>query len=171
MFTVRRAGRHDGDVLGEIHAAAWEAAYAPFFDPEFAADGVRSRRTRWHERVGQGAAATILLAEHDGRPLALSAFGPSSAEDGPGLAEILSFYSHPDSWGSGIAAALMTETLQHLRDDGFARAHLWTLRDTPQSRRFYAKCGFTECAAARTYDFGDGKPLVQVAYERALTPP
>lgn len=42
MFTFRRAGRYDGDSLGEIHAAAWEAAYAPFFDPEFAADGVRA---------------------------------------------------------------------------------------------------------------------------------
>ncbi|GAA2332803.1 GNAT family N-acetyltransferase [Streptomyces cuspidosporus] len=164
MFTVRRAGPYDGDRLGEIHAAAWEAAYAPFFDPEFAARAVRSRRTRWHERIAQGA-ATILLAEHDRCPLALSAFAPSSTR--PGLAEILTFYSHPDSWGSGVAAALMTETLRHLRDDGFARVHLWTLRDTPRSRRFYTKCGFTECGTARTYDFGDGNPLDQVEYERA----
>ncbi|MFJ3964073.1 hypothetical protein [Streptomyces sp. NPDC090036] len=77
MFTVRRAGPYDGDVLGEIHAAAWEAAYAPFFDPGFAADGVRSRRTRWHERVGQ-ADTPILLAEHEGRPLALTAFRASA---------------------------------------------------------------------------------------------
>ncbi|MFI1645820.1 GNAT family N-acetyltransferase [Streptomyces avidinii] len=166
MFTFRRAGRYDGDSLGEIHAAAWEAAYAPFFDPEFAADGVRSRLTRWHTRVAPGAAtsATMLLAERDGRALALSAFGPSPTR--PGLAEILSFYSHPASWGSGVAAALMTETLHHLRDAGFARAHLWTLRDTPQSRRFYTKCGFTETGSARPYDFGDGKPLTQVEYER-----
>ncbi|MEU7244518.1 GNAT family N-acetyltransferase [Streptomyces sparsogenes] len=163
MLTVRRAGPYDGDRLGEIHAAAWEAAYAPFFDPEFAARAVRSRRTRWHERIAQGA-ATILLAEHDRCPLALSAFGPSATR--PGLAEILTFYSHPDSWGSGVAAALMTETLRHLRDDGFARVHLWTLRDTPRSRRFYTKCGFTERGTARTHDFGDGNPLDQVEYER-----
>ncbi|WP_374773685.1 GNAT family N-acetyltransferase [Streptomyces sp. NBC_01310] len=164
MFTVRRAGQYDGDALGEIHAAAWEAAYAPFFAPEFAARGVESRRTRWHERVGRPG-PTILVAEHAGRPLALSAFGPSSTR--PGLAEILSFYCHPDSWGSGVAAALMTETLHHLRDDGFTRAHLWTLRDTAQSRRFYTKCGFTDRGTARPHDFGDGNPLVQVEYERA----
>ncbi|MFG2847912.1 GNAT family N-acetyltransferase [Kitasatospora sp. NPDC048296] len=93
-----------------------------------------------------------------------SAFSPSSTR--PGLAEIGTFYSHPDSWGSGIAAVLMTETLRHLRDEGFARVHLWTLRDTPQSRRFYTKCGFTECGTARTHDFGDGNPLNQVEYER-----
>ncbi|PJN38704.1 GNAT family N-acetyltransferase [Streptomyces sp. CB02959] len=163
MFTVRRAGQYDGDVLGEIHAAAWEAAYAPFFTPEFATRAIQSRRTRWHERIAQGA-RTILLAEHDSRPLAMSASGPSSTR--PGLAEIHTFFSHPDSWGSGIATALMTETLNHLRNDGFPQVHLWTLRDTPQSRRFYAKCGFTERGTARTHDFGDGNPLDQVEYER-----
>ncbi|OLZ68709.1 GNAT family N-acetyltransferase [Streptomyces amritsarensis] len=164
-FTVRRASPGDGDVLGEIHAAAWEAAYAPFFDPEFAAEGIRSRRTRWHERVEPGPRGdTVLVAEHDGRPLALSAFKPSPGR--PGLAEILSFYSHPEGWGTGIAAALMTGTLEHLRADGVARAHLWTLRDTPRSRRFYTKAGFTESGAARPYDFGDGNPLTQVEYER-----
>ncbi|WP_411136715.1 GNAT family N-acetyltransferase [Streptomyces sp. C10] len=163
MFKVRRADPSDGDALGEIHAAAWEAAYAPFFDPEFAARAVQSRRTRWHERIAQGV-ATILLAERESRPLALSAFRPSSTR--PGLAEIHTFYSHPDSWGSGIAAVLMTETLRRLHNDGFAQVHLWTLRDTPRSRRFYGKCGFTECGTARTFDFGDGNPLDQVEYER-----
>ncbi|MBL1102710.1 GNAT family N-acetyltransferase [Streptomyces coffeae] len=163
MFTVRRADQYDGDILGEIHAAAWEAAYAPFFDPEFAAREVQSRRTRWHERIAQGT-RTILLAEHDSRPLALSAFGPSSTR--PGLAEILTFFSHPHSWGSGVSAALMTETLRYLPNDGFAKVHLWTLRDTPQSRRFYTKCGFTERGTARSHDFGDGHHLEQVEYER-----
>ncbi|MEU8825333.1 GNAT family N-acetyltransferase [Streptomyces sp. NPDC048636] len=163
MFTVRRADAQDGEALGEIHAAAWEAAYAPFFDPEFAARAVRSRRMRWHERIAEGT-ATILLAEYESRPLAMSAYGPSSSR--PGLAEILTFYSHPDSWGSGVAAALMTETLRSLSDNGFAQVHLWTLRDTPRSRRFYSKCGFTERGTARAFDFGDGNPLDQVEFER-----
>ncbi|AIA08545.1 GNAT family N-acetyltransferase [Streptomyces noursei] len=163
MFTIRRACQYDGDILGEIHATAWEAAYAPFFAPEFAAREVQSRRTRWHERLAQGP-RTILLAEHDSRPLAMSVSGPSTTR--PGLAEIFTFFSHPDSWGSGIATALMTGTLDHLRNVGFAQVHLWTLCDTPQSRRFYTKCGFTECGTARTHDFGDGHPLDQVEYER-----
>ncbi len=52
----------------------------------------------------------------------------------------------------------MTETLRHLRDDRFAQIHLWTLRDTPRSRRFYTKCGFTETGAARAFDFGERQP-------------
>lgn len=61
----------------------------------------------------------------------------------------------------------MDATLARLREDGFARVHLWTLRGTPQSRRFYAKCGFTETGTSRAHDFGDGNPLDQVEYERA----
>lgn len=64
----------------------------------------------------------------------------------------------------------MTATLQRLRSDGYDRVHLWTLRDTPQSRRFYIKCGFTETGATQDRDFGDGNPLPQVEYERLLRP-
>lgn len=164
MIEIRRAGPADGDALGEIHAAAWEAAYAPFFTPEFAADGVRDRRNRWHARIADGP-ETVLLAVLDGRPAALAFFGPS--ESRPGLAEIHSFYAHPDGWGSGVSAALMDETLNRLRAAGYTGAHLWTLRDTPRSRRFYAKSGFAEYGAARAHDFGDGNPLEQVEYERS----
>ncbi|MER5727365.1 GNAT family N-acetyltransferase [Streptomyces sp. NPDC002138] len=164
MIEIRGVEPGDGAVLGEIHAAAWEAAYAPFFEPEFAARGVQSRRTRWHARVAEDS-GTMLLAEVDGRPLALSVFLPSAAR--PGHAEICSFYGHPDGWGSGVAGALMADTLRRVRADGFTRVHLWTLRDTPQSRRFYVKSGFTESGASRPFDFGDGNPLQQVEYERA----
>ncbi|MFG2750304.1 GNAT family N-acetyltransferase [Streptomyces xanthophaeus] len=84
MIEVRRAAPSDGDALGEIHAAAWEAVYAPFFAPEFAGPAVRSRRTRWHARLAEGE-GTILLAERDGRPLAipdLAWVSPASAGEG-----------------------------------------------------------------------------------------
>ncbi|WP_412074916.1 N-acetyltransferase family protein [Streptomyces xanthophaeus] len=165
MIEVRHATADDGDALGEIHAAAWEAVYAPFFAPEFALPAVRSRRTRWHGRIAEET-GTILLAVRDGRPLAMSFCLPSATR--PGLAEICSFYGHPDGWGSGIASTLMARTLHGLRDEGFTRVHLWTLRDTPQSRRFYIKSGFTESGATRPYDFGDGNPLTQVQYERDI---
>jgi GNAT superfamily N-acetyltransferase len=161
MIEVRHARPQDGDALGEIHAVAWEASHARFFQPQFAALAVQSRRTRWHERI-TAATGTILLAELDGRTLALCWRRPSSTR--PGLAEIFSFYCHPDGWGRGVSAALMTDTLRQLDDDGFARVHLWTLRDTPQSRRFYTKCGFTETGATRAFDYGDGNPVAMVEY-------
>lgn len=164
MIEVRDIEGRDADALGEIHAAAWQVAYGPFFEPEFAARAVQRRRTLWPERIDTEP-GRILLAELEGRPLALSFVVPSSGRQG--WAEIFSFYCHPDGWGTGAAGALMTGTLRRLRALEFARVHLWTLRDTPRSRRFYAKSGFTETGIERSHDFGDGNPLPQLEYQRA----
>jgi RimJ/RimL family protein N-acetyltransferase len=161
-FTVFQASADDGDALGEIHAASWTTAYAGFFAPEFFAEAVRHRRTKWHDVLAKGE-DTVMLAALDGRALAFSFFGSSPTR--PGSAEIFGFYGHPDGWGTGIASGLMTVTLGRLREGGFDQVHLWTLRDTPQSRRFYAKSGFTESGAVRGHDFGDGNPIEQVEYE------
>jgi len=162
MIEVRQAGPADGETIGVVHAASWQAAYAPFFDQEFAAAEVAARLNRWHQRVTDPA-GLILLAEFDGRGLAFSWSLPSGRR-----AEIYSFYAHPDGWGTGVAPALMAETLRRLEADGINQVHLWTLRDTPQSRRFYAKSGFIETGAATTRDFGDGQPLPQVEYQRLI---
>ncbi|WP_018685255.1 GNAT family N-acetyltransferase [Actinokineospora enzanensis] len=159
MIEIRPARPGDADALGEVHAESWAAAYAPFYAAEFADAGVRDRRTRWHARIG--GAGVLLLGLLDDRPSALSYTLPT--ESG---AEIHSFYTHPDGWGSGVSPALMTATLDHLRANGFTRVHLWTLRDTPRARRFYAKAGFVETGATRAHDFGDGTPLPQVEFAR-----
>ncbi|NJP90116.1 GNAT family N-acetyltransferase [Nonomuraea sp. FMUSA5-5] len=154
----------DGDTVGEIHAESWKAAYARFYSGQFFEEAVHDRRTKWARKLAEEQDTnTALLATLDGRPLAFSYFGPSPEH--PGSAEIFGFYGHPDGWGSGIASALMTATLDRIRADGFGHVHLWTLRDTPQSRRFYTKSGFTESGTVRTHDYGDGNPLPQVEYE------
>ncbi|WP_424212380.1 GNAT family N-acetyltransferase [Streptomyces sp. BI20] len=197
MFSVRQALPADGVALGDIHSTAWAATYAPFFAADFAAEGIASRRHTWHARIartlpppptgasdprtGVGSApagpgeptlrdaGTILVAEDAGRLLALSWFRASGT--GPDEVEILSFFNHPAGWGTGIAGALMTATLARSAEEGFRHVRLWTLRDTPRSRRFYEKCGFALSGADRPHDFGDGEPLVQVEYRRALSAP
>src|SRR5262245_24901154 len=168
-FAVSVATPDDGEAVGEIHAESWQAAYAPFFAPEFFAEAVRGRRTRWRGVLtviqdaagGDRAHDTVLLAALDGRALAFSYFGGSHTR--PGSVEIFGFYGHPDGWGSGIAAALMAATIERMSPG--KHIHLWTLRDTIQSRRFYAKSGFTESGLTQTHDYGDGNPLHQVEYE------
>ncbi|GHJ41501.1 GNAT family N-acetyltransferase [Streptomyces sp. TS71-3] len=165
IFALSEASPGDGDVVGEIHAESWKAAYAGFFPRAFFDGAVAQRRGKWRE-VLTGGSGTALLASLDGRPLAFCYFGPSAARRAS--AEIFGFYGHPDGWGSGIAPALMTASLDRIRESGFEQVHLWTLRDTPQSRRFYEKCGFTESGVVREHDYGDGNPLAQVEYERTL---
>lgn len=152
-------------MVGEIHAASWAAAYAPLFPEAFARSGIESRLGRWHDRLAAGN-GVVMLGYVGQRPLAMS--WSLESETRPGIAEIYSFYTHPDGWGSGVSAVLMDATLRRLRADGYDRVHLWTLRDTPQSRRFYTKCGFTDTGATRDRDFGDGSLIAQVEYERAV---
>ncbi|GAA0379995.1 hypothetical protein Acor_01470 [Acrocarpospora corrugata] len=161
-FMIRRAGASDGEAVGEIHAESWTVAYESFFAPEFFARAVAQRRGKWHAVLAAGE-DTVLLASKDGRPLAFAYFGGSPSR--PGAAEIFGFYNHPAGWGTGVAVALMAATIPALREDGFRHAHLWTLRDTPQARRFYAKTGFTESGEHRRHDFGDGVLVDQVEYE------
>jgi GNAT superfamily N-acetyltransferase len=163
MIEVHRATPADAQAIGIVHAASWEAAYAPFFDDEFAAGQIASRLERWHERVAAGE-GLIMAGAVDGRVLAFS-WSQWSAQR-PGAAEILSFYGHPDGWGTGVAAVLMEHTLKELKAEGFDEVHLWTLQETPQSRRFYTKEGFTETGNTRPRDFGGGRILEQLEYAR-----
>ncbi|WEV28637.1 GNAT family N-acetyltransferase [Streptomyces sp. 71268] len=164
-FTVSPATPSDGDVIGRIHAASWRAAYADFFSPDFFTQALHRRRHRWQAVLAEQPENTCLLATAFGRPSAFSYFGPSSPQ--PGSVEIFGFYGHPDGWGTGVAQALMASTLTAIRERGARGIHLWTLRDTPRSRRFYARHGFTESGVVRDFDYGDGNPLPQVEY--ALT--
>lgn len=161
MIGVRAAGPADATIVGEIHAESWAHSYARFFEPVFAAAQIADRRIRWAARVRDGG---VLLGSVGGRPLALTWFGPSPSR--PGLAELYGCFAHPDGWGTGVAAALVAATIDRVA--GFPAIHVWTMRDTPQSRRFYVKCGFVETGAIRDRDFGDGRPLQQVEYERAV---
>jgi N-acetylglutamate synthase-like GNAT family acetyltransferase len=66
----------------------------------------------------------------------------------PDMAELTGFYCHPDAWGSGISAALMTPTKAALADR-VSEMFLWTLRDSARARRFYEKVGFRLTGSTR----------------------
>lgn len=165
-ITIREAGPGDGDVLGEIHAVSWGVSHGPLCTPKVAAAGIQERRTKWHAILAAGKDTTILLARLDERPGAFARFGASSSR--PDLAEIHTFFAHPDVWGGGLAAALLAATLDGLREAGVDRVHLWTHRDSAQARRFYAKHSFGETGGRHDHDFGEGPPVALIELERTV---
>ncbi|MEU5567623.1 GNAT family N-acetyltransferase [Micromonospora musae] len=165
LITVHPAEPGDGDILGEIHALSWGVSHGPFCTPKVAAAGVEERRAKWHGILAEGG-DSILLARLNERPAAFARFGASTFR--PGLAEIHTFFAHPDVWGSGIAKELLLAVLDRARAAGYDDVHLWTLRDSAQARRFYAKNGFVETGRTHEHDFGEGPPLALVELERAL---
>ncbi|WP_343070477.1 GNAT family N-acetyltransferase [Nocardiopsis mwathae] len=156
--------------MGEVHAAAWRVAYRGLFSAEHLEAMARLRQDKWGPLIARlGEADDVLLvARVDARPRAFCYAGPSPAR--PGAAEIFAFYSHPEAWGSGVAGALMDAVLARLSGPGGRHVHVWTLRDTPQSRRFYAKCGFRPSGAHGRRAMGDGRHHEQVEYECFVPP-
>ncbi len=137
---VREAVEADGEAIGEAHAEAWLAAYSHIFEPNFLAAAAESRRVGWPHAIRglllpPNNLLVGLVAE------GVVAFSHATPTTVSNRAEIAGFYCHPDAWGTGISAALMTRTKDRPKA-GFNEVTLWTARDAARARRFYEKVGF-----------------------------
>jgi N-acetylglutamate synthase-like GNAT family acetyltransferase len=144
---IREAVEGDGDAIGEAHAAAWLAAYTQIFESDSLDAAAESRRSEWPSAIRDLLAPPniLLVGAVNGRVVAFAHAAPVTAPD---TAEITGFYCHPDAWGTGISAALMTQTKVALADC-VRGVFLWTLRDAARARRFYAKVGFRLIGSTR----------------------
>ena len=75
-------------------------------------------------------------------------------------AEIVAIHSLPESWGSGLGHAMLTEALKQIGD---RPVHLWAFKENTRARRFYEKHGFYWDGSERVSEF-DG--ALEVRYVR-----
>jgi ribosomal protein S18 acetylase RimI-like enzyme len=73
-------------------------------------------------------------------------------------AEIVAIHTLPESWGTGLGAAMLTEALRQI---GERNIFLWAFRENVRARRFYEKQGFRWDGTERVSQF-DG--AVEVRY-------
>ena len=73
-------------------------------------------------------------------------------------AEIVAIHTLPESWGTGLGAAMLTEALRQI---GGVNVFLWAFRENTRARRFYEKHGFRWDGTERVSQF-DG--AVEVRY-------
>ena len=69
------------------------------------------------------------------------------ADDG---AEIVAIHSLPESWGSGLGCAMLTEALKQIGD---RQVYLWAFKENIRARRFYEKHGFRWDGTERISEF------------------
>lgn len=79
-------------------------------------------------------------------------------EDG---VEIVAIHSLPESWGTGLGHAMLTEALNQIGD---CPVYLWAFRENTRARRFYEKHGFHWDGSERISEF-DGAPEVRYMRE------
>ena len=158
---VRTATADDAPAVAEAHIRGWAVGYRGVVADEILDDAGfhEARRTGWTRRLTDGVPEgagdpdnRILVGSLDGAVVGFAHCGLSRNDDGDwSLGEVYAFYLHPDAWGSGVAAAMMAESLAELRGRGFPKANLWVLRDNPRARRFYEKAGWSATGAETTW--------------------
>lgn len=65
-------------------------------------------------------------------------------------AEIVAIHSLPESWGTGLGHAMLTEALDQIGD---RPVYLWAFKENARARRFYEKHGFCWDGAERVSEF------------------
>ena len=78
-------------------------------------------------------------------------------------AEIVAIHSLPESWGTGLGHAMLTEALNQIGD---RPVFLWAFQENTRARRFYEKHGFRWDGSQRVSEF-DG--ALEVRYVRRCT--
>jgi RimJ/RimL family protein N-acetyltransferase len=165
---VREGSVADAEAIGEVHAESWRAGHRDLFEGDWLDRLAAQRRTQWSTVLGgrRFTAKTMLVAERGHRVAAFVYFGPHN--DGAPDGEIYDLYALPAVWGSGVALTLLDAAWDQLREARFRRVRLWTMAGANRARHFYESFGFEETGHTREYDFGDGRPVLQVEYARAV---
>ena len=140
---VRNAVPEDCGALGEIMAVSFRSAFGGFI----------SRETLDRCAVAENCAGllaslpeemTTLTGWVDGKLMGLVVF----SRPPEGRTEIEALHSLPESWGTGLGAAMLAFAL-----DGANTAGLWAFGKNARARRFYEKHGFRWDGSERVSEF------------------
>lgn len=138
-YRVRAAGVVDAQAMVRIYVDSWNAGFGKRM-PMIVADD--DRVARWRRDLGPETPTRWWIVEQAGRPLGFVGIGPSRDPIDPALGELDTIAVAPDSWGRGVGSALMETALTSLREAGYGKAILWTLRDYPLAESFYQRHGW-----------------------------
>lgn len=176
--SVRRAEASDARAITEVQAAAWREAYSGSL-PDEVLDAIGSATAVgvWRDSVTSPPSPRhrVLVALAGPAVVGLAAYGPAGDPDlDPDEdAELLAMCVAPGATGQGHGSRLVNASVDHLREDGFRRAHTWVavLGAADESlRRFLEGAGWGADGAHRRLDLDGGGTVIvpQVRLTTAL---
>ena len=144
-MNVRNAKFEDMKRLGHIMSVSFRSAFSDFVTKETLDACAREdncvalleniyREGKMHFLMGEDSGMLIWQETADG-------------------AQILAIHSLPDSWGTGLGHAMITEALKRIKEDGKKEVFLWAFRENKRARRFYEKHGFQWDGTERVSEF------------------
>jgi len=148
MHVIRPAVPTDAAAIAAIHTASWRDAYAPLLpDGALGPDLAAEHRGLWERVLAPSASMrAVLVAVEGARVLGFAATHPD--RDDPGADHLAALHTDPRARGKGVGAALMREIADRLGALGRQRLWCWVLSANAGARRFYARLGAVEGAAA-----------------------
>lgn len=153
-MTVRTAAFEDMALAADIMVTSFRTAFADFVSPETMDACTNPENCRE-------------MLEHifrEGRMEFLMGGGQGFLcwqETGSG-AEIVALHTLPESWGTGLGHALLTEALGRI---GNRPVFLWAFKENTRARRFYEKHSLRFDGTARVSEF-DGAIEVRYILDR-----
>ena len=151
-MTVKNAGFEDMNQAGRIMARSFRASFGDLVSKQtIDACAQEDSCIALLEGIFLEGKVHFLLGESSGM------LAWQQTEEG---AEIIALHTLPESHGTGLGAALLTEAMNRI---GPQRVFLWTFQKNARARRFYEKHGFRWDGAQRVSEFDEA---IEVRYVR-----
>lgn len=139
---VRIAEFEDMKQLGHIMSVSFRTAFAEFVSQQTMDACAREENCiALLEGIFRERTVHFLIGENSGM------LAWQDTEQG---AEIVAIHSLPESWGTGLGHAMLTEALQQIGD---RNVFLWAFEENVRARRFYEKHGFQWDGSQRVSEF------------------
>ena len=141
-LTVKNAKFTDMKRLGHIMSVSFYTAFADLVTPQTIDAGAREDNcVAMLEGVFRQGKVHFLIGEDSGM------LAWQQKQEG---AEIIAIHSLPESWGTGLGHAMLSEALIQI---GNQPVFLWAFKENKRARRFYEKHGFCWDGTQRTSEF------------------
>ena len=139
---VRNAKFDDMKQAGHIMSVSFRTAFADFVSQEtMNACAQEDNCVALLEGIYREGKMHFLIGENSGMLV---------WQNVQGSAEIVAIHSLPESWGTGLGHALLTEALNQI---GEQPVFLWAFKENKRARRFYEKHGFRWDGTERVSEF------------------
>lgn len=163
ILTFRDATADDAALISRIFSTSWRTAYQGLISADYLR---RLPDDYWvptlRSWLGSGRMYGLLALE-DESPVGCVIFGRGRDAGYEDWGEIVSLYLLPERMRHGTGSRLLQEALQLLREDGFPRCYLWSIRGNVIADRFYRKHGFSMTNEEVHYRIG-GKDVTDVRF-------
>ena len=141
-MTVRNATFEDMALAAGIMVTSFRTAFAAFVSPETMDVCTNPENCRaMLKSIYQEGKIHFLMGGEQGF------LCWQETEDG---AEILAIHSLPESWGTGLGHAMLTQALKQI---GGRPVYLWAFKENTRARRFYEKHSFRWDGTERVSEF------------------